>query len=218
MDLAATLPPTVTLHGIDIEIGLVPDSRPANCSFSKASITDLPQDWTDTFDLINQRLLVSALTTKDWEKATGEMYRVVKQGGYVQLVEALRIEGGPQSDRALEVFTRLHNLRGIPEPSQVESYTRSMMQGKGFDIVSVQHFDARLGLLAGPLGKGFRDNWEEIFNTLKTTTFDAGGLGMFASEAEYDQFVEDAVHEWDTTDGCKVAFCIIVAQKPKRTD
>ncbi len=63
MELSSQIPPSVSLHGIDIQTDLVPLVTPSNVSFSINSVTKLPLEWTARFDLVHQRLLTAALNS-----------------------------------------------------------------------------------------------------------------------------------------------------------
>jgi ubiquinone/menaquinone biosynthesis C-methylase UbiE len=41
----------------------------------------------DTFDFVHLRLFVLAFNEMQWDKSLKEIYRVIKPGGYIQLME-----------------------------------------------------------------------------------------------------------------------------------
>ncbi|KAJ3902563.1 hypothetical protein F5879DRAFT_923761 [Lentinula edodes] len=56
--------------------------------FTVNSVVDLPNpDWTDTVSFAHQRLLVAAMNDTLWRSAVAELFRVIKPGGWVELVE-----------------------------------------------------------------------------------------------------------------------------------
>ncbi|KAF8205687.1 hypothetical protein K438DRAFT_1964103 [Mycena galopus ATCC 62051] len=93
MDLAATIDPSVPMVGTDIEPRLFPTSPPKNIEFWVASVTSLPSEWTDTFSLVHQRLLIMGLEVPQWPKAIQEIHRVLRPGGWVQLTETVGWKG-----------------------------------------------------------------------------------------------------------------------------
>ncbi|EKM76369.1 hypothetical protein AGABI1DRAFT_131453 [Agaricus bisporus var. burnettii JB137-S8] len=83
------VPTTINLHGIDISSRIFPKapSLPPNATFLTASITSLPNDWTNKFSLINQRLMCAGLNFEQWNAALSEIHRVLVPGGWIQLIE-----------------------------------------------------------------------------------------------------------------------------------
>ena len=73
---------------VDIEPRLFPTSHPKNIEFRVESVTQLPSDWSNSFSLVHQRLLLAALQIPEWPTALGEIYRVLRPGGWVQLAES----------------------------------------------------------------------------------------------------------------------------------
>jgi ubiquinone/menaquinone biosynthesis C-methylase UbiE len=87
LDVAKIVPPDTTLYGIDIESRLFPFVVRQNIHFFVKTVTALPSYWTNTFQLINQRLLVAALTSSQWVTALAELKRILAPGGVLQLGE-----------------------------------------------------------------------------------------------------------------------------------
>ena len=87
MDLAKEVPESANLYGVDIFGGNFPKSPPPNVHFSVNSVTKLPDEWSDTFDFVHERVLGMGLLSDEWPSAVREMYRVTKPGGSIQLCE-----------------------------------------------------------------------------------------------------------------------------------
>ncbi|EEB93804.1 hypothetical protein MPER_07496 [Moniliophthora perniciosa FA553] len=91
LEIAQELSLSVSLHAVDLAPSLWPSSSiPSNVHYLVSSVTSLPEEWTNKFDLVNQSLLSGALKAADWPMAVSELYRVTKAGGHVQLCEITR--------------------------------------------------------------------------------------------------------------------------------
>ena len=91
MDVAKIVAENTQLEGIDINASLFPKAHPSNVHFSTGSIVSLPEDWTGTFDLVHQRLLIGSLQSNEWEATISEIYRVLKPGGTFACLEFSRV-------------------------------------------------------------------------------------------------------------------------------
>lgn len=95
LQLERQYPGLPTIDAIDIADVKFPSNPPSNVHFTVESVTSLPSQWTDQFDLVNQRFLFGALRNHEWVQAISEMHRVLKPGGAVQLVELIFMSPPP---------------------------------------------------------------------------------------------------------------------------
>ncbi|KAG0179391.1 hypothetical protein DFQ29_002146 [Apophysomyces sp. BC1021] len=73
--------------GIDLTDATFPQTRPANAHFQVGNVlTQLPFE-SDTFDLVQIRLMTASLDSDDWPSALREVIRVTKPGGWIQSLE-----------------------------------------------------------------------------------------------------------------------------------
>ncbi|KAG1460299.1 hypothetical protein G6F46_005733 [Rhizopus delemar] len=95
MDMATEYPNTHFI-GID-QLPLFPqDIRPANVTFRQSDIlAGLPFE-DNSFDFIQMRLFLVAFNRTNWIDALNEVYRLLKPGGYVQLLEAQLMDEGDE--------------------------------------------------------------------------------------------------------------------------
>ncbi|KAI8143189.1 S-adenosyl-L-methionine-dependent methyltransferase [Fennellomyces sp. T-0311] len=80
--------PNAHVTGIDMADMFPTAIRPENVTFQLTNIIDgLPYD-DNTFDFVHMRQLIVGLRTTEWPKVLAEIFRVLKPGGLVQLVES----------------------------------------------------------------------------------------------------------------------------------
>ncbi|KAI5834192.1 S-adenosyl-L-methionine-dependent methyltransferase [Schizophyllum commune Tattone D] len=110
---AAAQHPDAEFTGIDIESRNFPISPP-NARFLVEDITALPEEWSDTFNLVHQRLLIAALRAEEWPQVIAEAHRVLRIGGWAQFVECSTLWlRGPIARRFLEIYRALYNSRNM---------------------------------------------------------------------------------------------------------
>jgi SAM-dependent methyltransferase len=161
LDASASAPPGTLFYGIDIEDRLLPEKRPPNVHFIKSSITSLPHEWTRTFDLVNQRLLIAALTREEWRTALAEMLRVLVPGGYLQLGEAGSWKAGPVTARHRELTSALFRARGLLLDCAV--HIPLLLREAGFEDIQIEERQIPLGAWGGRDGTEGRDNFMGVF-------------------------------------------------------
>lgn len=84
----ATEHPNAHVTGLDMSDMFPTAIRPENVTFQLANILDgLPYE-DNTFDFVHMRQLVVALRSNEWLTVIQEIYRVLKPGGLIQLVES----------------------------------------------------------------------------------------------------------------------------------
>lgn len=108
--------PEAQVVGVDIDP--TPSSRttvPFNCQFMAADLLRGLPFVSQHFDFVHQRLLVAAIPRARWPGVVGELVRVTKPGGWIELVEAGF--GFKRAGRAtlqyLEWWDQCSQLRGI---------------------------------------------------------------------------------------------------------
>ncbi|EED77791.1 predicted protein, partial [Postia placenta Mad-698-R] len=209
LDVLNHVPSSVKLYGIDIEPCLFPRDNEAllsrgNIHFSVGSITKLPAEWTDTFTLVQQRLLVAALQHAEWRVVISEIFRVLKPTGWVQLCEAGPFKAGPVTDKFRILLYALFAHKGLLLDCGV--HIPIWMREAGFTNIHVEERAVPLGQWAGQLGVDGSNDIISIFRGMKTPILNAGGLGLVSSEEEFDGFLDDLEKEWDETEESLVLF------------
>lgn len=77
----------VEFHGIDISPIFPSEIKPANTHFTLANVLDGIPFPDDHFDMVAMRMAIGCWNDEHWPAVMAEIYRVVKPGGYVQLLE-----------------------------------------------------------------------------------------------------------------------------------
>ncbi|OZJ06044.1 hypothetical protein BZG36_01146 [Bifiguratus adelaidae] len=113
--------PEATFYGIDISPTFPRDIRPRNTHFQIADILKGLPFPDNSFDYIFQRFLGLGYTPVTWKIAMKELRRVIKPGGYVELIEATfdGANAGPIYSALLEGLIATMNERNIDPTAPV---------------------------------------------------------------------------------------------------
>ncbi|KAJ7730733.1 S-adenosyl-L-methionine-dependent methyltransferase [Mycena metata] len=217
LDLATSVNSSVSMVGADIESQLFPASPPDNFEFCVQSVTRLPADWSNTFSLVHQRLLIFALQTHEWPVALREIYRVLRPGGWIQIDESTpwyeaQYRGKPYMEKLTALVGCVARARDLYV--DCTDNMSEMLGQAGFVDIRTEAATQELGKWAGEAGVANRDNLVGVFRGLKTPVLQAGGFGHVSSEAEFDQLLQGLEKEWDEIPGTKKQVFIFWAQKP----
>ena len=214
-DCRSLLPESVQFYGIDIESKLFPAyaSTPPNTHFSVGSATSLPSYWTSKFSLVNQRLLILALTTSEWQKVISEIYRVLEPGGYAQFIEIdSKWYSGPKTAAHVAFLSTFLDAKGL-DLHCCEHISR-WMTAVGFVGVRSKEVTVKIGTWAGPIGEEARDASIGALRGMKGPVMKAGGMGYVTSPEEFDAKVDAVAEEWDRTVGSHRKLKVFYGMKP----
>ncbi|KAJ7940349.1 S-adenosyl-L-methionine-dependent methyltransferase [Mycena leptocephala] len=217
MDLATTIAPSVPMVAVDIEPRLFPASPPKNIEFRVESVTNLPSEWTDTFSLVHQRLLMAGPQVPQWPKALQEIYRVLRPGGWVQIAESSpfhedKYPGKPCMEKLTTMFRRVTDSRNLYVDCAYDM--PKMLEEAGFVDIRSESRMLLLGKWAGEIGVANATNHVGVLRGFKTPVLEAGGFGYVTSEAEYDELLNGLEKEWDEIPGSEMQFFVFWARKP----
>lgn len=80
--------PKSSFHGVDMTAHEFTKEKLPNFEFTVGNLLEgLPFE-DNTFDYVYQRLLFLGLNDEGWTKVISELLRVLKPGGYIELLEA----------------------------------------------------------------------------------------------------------------------------------
>lgn len=215
-EVAKLVPDTAKLIGIDISAKLFPRLPPPNVRFLQASVLGLPKEWTNKFDLVNQRLLLIGIRSEEWHTIFSEIFRVLKPGGWFQLYEIDEWEGGgPAQEKFRELMTLLLESKGAYGvfPCGASKWQQNVKDA-GFEDVRVTWHGWPIGEWAGEEGLLGRWNYLEFLKGCKIPIINAGGFGVVSGEKEFDECLTEVGRELYKWDGTRMRSIMICAQKP----
>jgi len=202
----------VTFHGFDLKTSIFPtldDEQKQQIHLEAGNVLQLPSDWTDKFQLVNQRFLIAGLSKDNWDTALGEIHRVLAPGGWVQLVEGSHCVSGEATRKHLAMLHDLFVKRGLL--LNCVEHIPNVLKDIGFDQVKAQRHEISLG---GPgdeddMNVKTRKNFLEMYKSMQPLVVAMG----IRTEDEFKEIIEDLEREWESNVESKVVLCIFVAQK-----
>ncbi|KAJ7745375.1 hypothetical protein B0H16DRAFT_1856372 [Mycena metata] len=204
LDLATSVDTSVSMVG--------------NFNFRVGSVLHLPADWSNTFSLVHQRLLILALQAHEWTIARQEVYRVLRPGGWIQIDESTpwyeaKYPGKPCMEKLAALFNCV--ARACNLYINCTDNMSTMLAQAGFVDIQTKSGIQEMGKWAGDVGVANRVNHIGVLGGIKTPVLQAGGFGYVSSEAEYDALLEGLEKEWDEIPGTEKELIIFWARKPK---
>ncbi|KIJ59954.1 hypothetical protein HYDPIDRAFT_99653 [Hydnomerulius pinastri MD-312] len=202
VDCRSLLPESVQLYGMDIESKLFPaySVTPANTHYSIGSVTNLPSYWSSKFTLVNQRLLILALSKDEWRKDISEIYRVLKDGGYAQFTEIdSNWISGPKTVEYVKFLNDFLEAKNLD--LQCCDHIPELMANAGFVDIHTEEVIVKIGKWAGQLGEEARNASIGALRGMKGPVMKAGGMGFARTPEEFDQKMDEVADEWDRTEG-----------------
>lgn len=205
------MPKTAEIHACDVsDVNLTPNFPP-QIHFSIASVTSLPLEWSNKFELVNQRFLSGALLAPEWQKALAEIYRVLKPGGAVQIMELDPRRVVPDTKVATQVcaaMTKACDMLGLQ--IDVTEHVSELLREAGFVDIVHETKRAPVGKMWGETGMQGTLSFAGAFRNLSGIMVK---VGLFSSEEEYLRLADKLPEEWDTH-GSHFLCTIATARKP----
>ena len=165
-----------------------------NIHMHVASVLSLPEDWSESFDLVHQRFMVGALRVEDWPVALAELFRVLKPEGGIQLVEFVfksPCEDGPMR-RHFDLLGRLFQSHGLLR--EVATELPGLLRTAGFVNVAYEEKIVPFGN-AREWGEDAAAQANNHISILRETGHFVVGAGLIGSQKEYDELLEDYERE-----------------------
>ncbi|KAI8636437.1 S-adenosyl-L-methionine-dependent methyltransferase [Parasitella parasitica] len=181
--------PQCQIIGLDMADMFPTTIRPENVKFELHNMLNgLPYP-DQTFDYVHMRLLVTGLRTKEWPVVIAEIYRVLKPGGLVQLVE---------SD-----FT-------IDQDPWIGSKLGSLLDQAGFNVLESNEKYLDYSLPLSPISNEMLINWRNAMLSIKPLLAHRFSASKTTDKynSEVDRYIEGITHA-----GWKVKLWALCGQK-----
>lgn len=193
---------------------MFPPNHPRNISFSLNTMTKLPDEWSGKFDIINQRFLVAALTQVEWLDAIANLTRVLRPGGWIQLMEPVMWRAGPVTAEHVRLVQALFEVRDFN--LAVHEKLPLLLHEEGYENIQREYHQVPLGKWKGKVGEDGRDAFMGTFRGMRPAIIRSGGLGIVYGEEQLNDLLNRMEAEWDATEGAELTMCVVYAQKPHK--
>ncbi|RHZ84507.1 hypothetical protein Glove_80g40 [Diversispora epigaea] len=202
--------PNTQIIGLDISPIQPSEIKPQNVSFVKANLLNgLPFE-NNTFDYIFQRFLVTAIPKDSWADVINELTRVLKPGGYLELVEInpIPFQMGPVTSQYLIAVEKMLKQRDLD--SQVAYKLRLCFeQQDNLENITEEKNRLPYGPKAGKLGQAAAENSRLVLSNSKPFLLE----NMKISSEEFDNNLDISAKEFCEFDSYHDTFCVYARKK-----
>jgi len=196
--------------GLDLLTGKA--EQPAHYRFVRGNVLQGLPFADDQFDFVHQRLLVSGVPVSSWPALVGDLARVTRPGGWVELVEVpFGFERpGPAAERLMGLVRELSATLGLDATGVVYGSLHEYLRGAGLVNVTRHHVSVPIGQWGGEIG------------SLAATDSRAAGArvcevlqarGRLSAE-DAQSLLREAQEEWDHGH-MSYPFAVAFARKPR---
>jgi SAM-dependent methyltransferase len=186
-------------------------------TFGVASVLDLPDEWTNKFDFVHQRLLVAALKCDEWAIAIREIFRATKPGGFAELCECtpLKTGCGPYSRRYLDGYREV--MKHYDMDFDIVYRIPGLLLEAGFVDVHAEARIVKFGPAGGEDGRRIALTQAGVARGIGGPLAMAGGLGVVSNQNEWEALIDEVEKEWESKEGSTAEYpwFIITARKPE---
>jgi SAM-dependent methyltransferase len=185
--------PRALVVGLDLMPGKM--GGPAGYRHVRANLLEGLPFRAGVFDLVHQRFLIWGIPTQAWPGVVGELVRVTRPGGWVELAEIpteVR-RAGPSTERLFSMFLRVANSRGLDGEGLVFRSLDSYLREQGLEQVTRREIELPVGEWGGQIGSflatDFRVAGMRICEMLRARS------SAMADEAE--ELLRQSLEEWE---------------------
>lgn len=191
------------LHGVDIHEAFFPTASeaPVPLDLRKHDTNfEFPAawKWEDSFDIVHQRLLIWGIKTENWPTAIQNLLRLVKPGGWIELVEVVWVDDNVPIDatkhpelakqRILECWTCDYHGFDIYVANKLEG----LLKDAGCENVKKYQYDLGIGAKANQEEWKIpsTEMWNEIFRSFEHKMPLEGIPGVARTPQELHDFLD----------------------------
>ena len=153
---------------------------------------------------------------EQWPTALSEMYRALKEGGDIQImetdIERLFHFNGPAGNKTLDVLKALQRDKGLI--TDTEKNLTKMMKEAGFVDIKVSTETMSVGKSSGKYGDMATLDWLLVCKNLSAVLKGLGWYGFANSEEEWNKLVDDCVEELQEDEPGDCGTLFFCARKP----
>jgi SAM-dependent methyltransferase len=144
--------PEATVVGLDLQ-----QPRPGQSStlgFVRANMLRGLPFADNSFDLVHERLLVTAVPVDSWMEFTRDLVRVTRPGGWVELVEPMMTfdNAGPAMSRISDLMLQMAARRGLDTTGTVFRILDGYLHHAGVEKAERRTFTVPMGKWGGQAG------------------------------------------------------------------
>lgn len=206
MDVATEYPSSQFI-GVDMCDVFPNNIRPPNVSFQVGNALGRLPFSDNTFDFVNIRLFIIALKKHEWPIVISEAYRVLKPGGYLQMVECGMLERGNDFVKnAGAIFKQM--IEAVGQESYIAHKLDTLMQSVNLSVLHFENKDVYLGK-PDPLSKEFLWDACTIFKTAQAALQEPLGY----NSENYSQFLDTLYKELQKEPDAIWSFSICIGRK-----
>ena len=150
--------PEALVVGLDLVAG--PREHPSGYRHVQGNVLQGLPFLDDTFDLVHQRYLVSGIPLEAWPRVVGELARVTRPGGWVELAEPAMGDRriGPATERLQRMFQEMAGSLGLDTGDAVFRSVDGYLREAGLEAVTRREFELPVGEWGGRVGSFLASN------------------------------------------------------------
>lgn len=189
----ARLFPASIVVGVDLSDRSFKSLSQDNCLLRIGNVVSGLPFPDEFFAYTHQRLLVAGITAEQWPRVIGELVRVTRRQGWIELVEASSlVDGaGPATARMQELLETVSRSRGFD--GQIIHRLGDLLREAGVEQVETQPIPIPVGDWAGRVGSMMKRDLVSVVNALKGRSCAQAGVPA----EQFEDLVNEMVQEWE---------------------